>query len=245
MPTADKTPLDKIRAMLALAESERELGHEATAEAHTATAARWMAKYGIDKALAEAKAGTRAKPGNRKFRVKAPYADCQRYLLSVTAKVFGCQVVLLPTDNADELVHVFGFDTDIEQIDLLFTSLSLQMFAALKLHRIPPYYTGRSLYAERRSFLLGFPDGVRPLLEAAYGQAVAEADDSGTKGTALVLVDRSLAITDAKTAMYPKLRKTRTTYRGGSGAAGRAAGARANVHSRPQAGSGAGRALSR
>jgi hypothetical protein len=244
MTTPSANPmLDKIRAMLALAESERELGHEDTAEAHTATAARWMAKHGIDKALADAKAGTKAKPGNRKFLVKSPYADCGRYLLSTIAKAFGCQVVLLPTRNADEVVHVFGYDTDIEQIDLLYTSLLLQMSAALRLHPIAPWYTGRALYAERRSFLLGFPDGVRPLLEAAYGQATAEADDSGTVGTALVLADRSLAVIDAKTAAYPKLRTVRTTYRGGSGAAGRAAGARANVHSNRQTGAGSRAAL--
>lgn len=245
MTTPNSDLLDKVRAMLALAESERELGHTEAAESHTATAARWMAKHGIDKALAEAKQGTRARPADRKFPLRAPYADCKRVLLTRIAAAFGCQVVLVSTRTADEILHVFGFDTDLQQIDLLYTSLLLQMSSALQRHSIPPYVTGRGLMAERRSFMLGFSSGVSPLLEAAYSQAVAEADDSGTVGTELVLASRELDITAAKAAEYPKLRKVRVTYSGRSHGAGEEAGRRANIHDRPEAGSGAGRALSR
>lgn len=243
-PTKDKL-LDKVRAMLALAESERELGHTEAADAHTATATRWMARFGIDKALAESKANTRAKPGDKKFRVQAPYADAKRSLLAAVARAFGCQGVLLHTRGADELLHVFGFDTDLEQVEMLYTSLLLQMGSALARHPIPPYITGRSLMAERRSYMLGFVGGVSPRLEAAYKQAVAEADDSGTKGTALVLASREVAVKSALRDMYPNTRPTRMTYRGGSYGDGKAAGERANIHDRANVGSGSGRAIGR
>lgn len=243
--TIKASVLDKVRAMLTLAESERELGHEETADAHTATAARWMAKYGIDRALAEAKAESRSKPGDRKFRIKAPYADCKRVLLSVVAGAFGCHCILLNGRGPDEVSHVFGFDTDIEQADMLYTSLLLQMSAALRRHSIPGYITGRRLMAERRSFMLGFATGVKPRLEAAYAQAVAEADDSGTKGKGLVLASREIAVKDAMAAEYPTVRTVRVTSRGGSYGPGLDAGTRANIHDRPNVGSGSGRLLSR
>lgn len=245
MTTPNKAALlDKVRAMLALAESEREMGHEATADAHTATAMRWMAKYGIDKALAEAKANTRAKPGDKKFRIQAPYADCKRMLLAVVGGAFGCQAVVLSTRGADETLHMFGFDTDLEQVEMLYTSLLLQMASALERHHIPGFITGRALMAERRSFMLGFASGVKPRLEDAYSQAVAEADDTGTKGKELVLASREVDIRAAVKDAYPRTRSMRVTYRGRSYGDGKEAGERANIHDRAGVGAG-GRALPR
>lgn len=248
-PTVDEAKktamLERVRKILALAESERELGHEDAADSHTARAVDLMARYGIDKALAEAKASTRARPGDRKFRIKAPYADCQRVLLSVVVGAFGCQCILLNGRGPDEVLHVFGFDTDIEQADMLYTSLLLQMSAALRRHSIPSYITGRRLMAERRSFMLGFSTGVKPRLEAAYAQAAAEADDAGTKGTAMVLASREVDVRAAMEADYPNIRVVRVSTRGGSYDDGATAGARANIHDRPNVGSSSGRALSR
>lgn len=246
MTTPSKNPLlDKVRAMLALAESERELGHTETADAHTATAMRWMAKYGIDEKLAKARANASHKPVDKVFTIQAPYANTKNRLLCVVARALHCQPVLMVTRGTTERVHVFGFESDIELVEMLYTSLLLQMSGELARHQFGPWITGRALMAERRSFMFGFMLAVKPRLEAAYALAEAEADDTGTTGTALVLASRDLAVKTAMQSAYPSLRNVRTTTSGRSYGDGRAAGERANIHDRPEAGSGRTRALSR
>lgn len=237
--------LRKVRAALALAESERELGHEDTADAHTATAMRLMAKYGIDEKLAKARAKATHVPTDKVFHIQAPYANTKNRLLAVVAKALHCTPILMTTRGADERVHVFGFESDLELVEMLYTSLLLQMMSEIGRHQFPVWCTGRTLMAERRSFMFGFIVAVKPRLEAAYALAEAEADDTGTTGKELVLASRDLAVQTAVDAAYPKLRTVRATTSGRSGAAGRAAGGRANIHDRPNVGSATGRALTR
>ena len=231
-PSKDQL-LDKVRAMLSLAESERELGHEEAADAHTATAMRWMAKYGIDKAMAEARADVSHKPVDKVFLVQAPYANTKNRLLSMVAKALHCQPILLNTSGANERVHVFGYESDIQMVEMLYTSLLLQMSGALARHQFPAYVSGRALMAERRSFMFGFMGAVKPRLEAAYALAEAEADDTGTTGKELVLASRDIAVTSAVQARYSTLRMVRTTTTGRSYGPGHEAGQNANIHDRP------------
>ena len=245
MTTPTKTDiLDKVRAMLAKAEGERELGNEAYADECTAIAMRWMAKHGIDEKLAKARAHASHKPTDKVFTVQAPYASTKNRLLSLVAKALHCQPLLLQTRGATERVHVFGFESDLEMVEMLYTSLLLQMSGALARHHIAPYITGRRLMAERRSFMIGFMGGVKPRLDAAYALAEAEADDAGTTGKELVLASRDLAVKTALSTAYPNTRTVSMTYRGGSYNDGHAAGQRANIHDRPNVGGG-NKALSR
>ena len=234
--------LARVRALLAKAEATE---FEAEADALTAKAAELMAKYGIDKALAEARANVKAVPSNRIFLIDEPYSQVKAFLVAAIARALHCQCVLLATCGPKTRIHVFGFDTDIEQVDILFTSLSLQMAHATARHPIPGWLEGRGVMAERRSFMLGFVGGVRPLLEAAYALATAEADDTGTPGTALVLVRRDDAVEAAKDETYPQTRKTRITYSGRGYGKGYAAGQNANIHNRAGVGKGGTRALPR
>lgn len=238
--------LDKVRAMLSLAESERDLGHEETADAHTATAMRWMAKHGIDEKLAKARAKASHLPVDKIFTIEAPYANTKNRLLAVVARALHCEVILVATAGANERVHVFGFESDLELVELLYTSLLLQMSGALTRHPIPPYIIGRRLMAERRSFMIGFMGAVKPRLAAAYALAEAEADDSGTQGKELVLQSRDVAVKAALSNAYPTTRTVRMTYSGRSYGSGHEAGKRANIHDRPNVGSSSsGRALTR
>lgn len=236
--------LRKVRAALALAESERELGHRETADAHTATAMRLMAKYGIDEKLAKARAKSAHVPTDKVFTIQAPYANTKNRLLAMVAKALHCQPILLTTRGADERVHVFGFESDLELVEMLYTSLLLQMSGAMARHAFPLWCTGRTLMAERRSFMFGFIGAVKPRLEAAYALAEEEADDTGTTGKELVLASRDLAVKTALANAYPTLRTVRTTTTGRSYGHGHAAGERANIHDRPTVGGGA-RALTR
>jgi hypothetical protein len=244
--TPSKTELlDKIRAMLAKAEGERELGNEAYADECTAIAMRWMAKHGIDEKLAKARAHASHKPMDKVFTVQAPYANTKNRLLSVVAKALHCQPLLLHTAGADERVHVFGFESDLELVEMLYTSLLLQMSSAVARHSFPSWISGRGLMAERRSFMFGFIAAVKPRLEAAYALAEAEADDTGTTGKEIVLASRDLAVKTALSDMYPNIRTVRATTTGRSFSPGHKAGQRANIHDRPNVGAGGARALPR
>lgn len=230
MSTPDKNVmLAKVRALLAKAESTE---HEHEADALTAKATELMAKYGIDRAMAEARAHASHKPIDKVFTIQAPYANTKNRLLTVVARALHCTPVLMNTSGPTERVHVFGFESDIELVDLLYTSLLLQMSSAMARHPFPPFITGRALMAERRSFMFGFIGAVKPRLEAAYALAEAEADDTGTTGKELVLASRDLAVKTAVGDMYPNLRTVRATTTGRSYKHGHAAGERASIHDR-------------
>jgi hypothetical protein len=236
-PSKDQI-LDKVRAMLSLAESERDLGHEEAADAHTATAMRWMAKHGIDEKLAKARANTTHVPSDKVFLIQAPYASTKNRLLALVARALHCEPLLLNTAGSNERVHVFGFSSDLELVEMLYTSLLLQMSSATARHSFPYWCTGRTLMAERRSFMFGFMGGVKPRLEAAYALAEAEADDSGTTGKELVLASRDVAVKTAMSDMYPNVRTVRTATTGRSYGPGEEAGKQANIHDRPTVGGG-------
>lgn len=242
MSTPDKKAmLEKVRALLAKAESTE---HEAEADALTAKATELMAKYGIDKAMAEARANVKAVPSNKIVTIDEPYARVKSILINVIAQALNCQCVQLDTAGPKSHIHMFGFESDLEQIDMLYTSLLLQMGHAVNRYDTPLFVSGRSLMAERRSVMLGFINGVKPNLDAAYKVAVAQADDSGTKGKELVLASREAAVRAALRAEYPKTRSSKITYRGGGYEHGHEAGQNANIHNRPNVGSGS-RALPR
>jgi len=224
--------LERVRAILAKAESERELGHEEYADECTAIAMRLMAKYGIDEALAKARANVKATPTNRVFVIDEPYAGTKVLLLNAVAKALHCDGIQLSTSGPKTRYHMFGFESDIQMADMLYTSLSLQMAGAVATYRIPSWLRGRQVMAEKRSVMLGFISAVRPRLEAAYKLAETEADDTGTKGTALVLASREVAVKAALRDKYSSIRRTTTTTTGRGVGHGRAAGQQANIHDR-------------
>ena len=134
-------------------------------------------------------------------------------------------------------IHLFGYESDLFRVELLFTSLLLQASSRLAGTTAPPY---ESLAAYRRSWLAGFTAAVTQRLRAAEEQAgrAAEAaqDEERPRGrsVALVLVDRSRAVAEAVDGEYPHLRTAATRSLSGSGgASGWAAGQRADLGGRP------------
>ena len=228
----DERLLDRVRKLLAKAEDESCTPQEA--EALTAKAAELMAKYGIDQALLDAtKRPEDNKPIDRVIPVDDPYARVKRHLLGQLAVAMGCKAVY--PNNASNRVHVFGYQSDIERVELLYTSLLLQMANGL-VHTPPPSYVhGRQLMAWRRSWMLGFISAVISRVmtaeERARKQAEAEQPTTAsTPGAALVLADRALQVKAAQDKTYPELgRPSRMTYRGGGYRDGHAAGQRANL----------------
>jgi Protein of unknown function (DUF2786) len=229
-PPSDEDLLDRVRKLLAKAEAEGVTPPEA--EALTGKAAELMARYGIDRArLGAARPETDA-PADKIVTLDNPWAAVKAHLLSGLVQAMRCQCVLL--NGRSTRVHVFGYASDIERADILFTSLLVQMARALAAQQAPESHAR----AWRRSWLLGFISAVVSRVRAAEQAAAQAADAPGTQqpasgdggpSTALVLADRTLTVRRNVQQAYPRTRQTRVTYTGSGYANGYREGQRADI----------------
>jgi hypothetical protein len=219
--------LDRVRKLLAQAEDDSVTPAEA--QAFTAKAAQLMAKYGIDRALLAADRPETDQPANRILDIDNPWAREKAHLLSGLASALRCQCILLGSRPGSR-VHLFGFASDIDRTDVLYTSILIQMAHGLASAEVPEWSS--SPRAWRRSWLLGFATAViARVREAEYG-AVRAATTQGARGgekTALVLADRSLVIRRQVEEAYPVTRKARVTYTGSGYRDGYSQGQRADI----------------
>ncbi len=191
--TSHTTLLDRVRKLLAKAEAEGVTPAEA--EALTAKAAELMAKYGIDRALLAADRPETDQPASRIIDVPNPWARVQAHLLCGLGAAMRCQCILLPGSGPGARIHVFGYASDLERADMLYTSLLVQMWHGLAAAAMPEWC--RSPRAWRRSWLLGFTTAVdRPgPRRRAGGRPPGHRADSGHELEGrLVLADRTLVI---------------------------------------------------
>jgi Protein of unknown function (DUF2786) len=226
--TTSNPLLARVRKLLAKAEAEGTTPDEA--QALTAKAAELMARYGIDRALLAAQQPETDQPTNRKINVDNPWTRVQSHLLCGLASAMRCQCVILPRSGPGSRIHIFGYASDIERTDVLYTSLLIQMWHGLAAAEVPSW--ARSQRAWRRSWLLGFTSAVVARVRAAEQRAAAQAEHDHTSsgpGTQLVLADRAQVIERALATAYPATRKTRMTYSGSGYGAGYAQGQQADL----------------
>src|ERR1700759_2816457 len=143
--------LERVRKLLAKAEDDSV--PRGGAEALAAKAAELMARYGIDRALLAAARPETDRPADRVIDVPNPWADVRAHLLAGLVTAMRCQCVLLPVATGKR-VHVFGYASDLERAEMLYTSLLVQMAHGLVAAQVPP--AARSPRAWRRSWLLGY-----------------------------------------------------------------------------------------
>ena len=164
------TLLERVRKLLAKAEGDGVT--EAEAEAFTEKAAALMARYGIDRALLAAARPDTDRPANRIIDVPNPWADVRAHLLAGLVTAMRCQCVLLPVASGKR-IHVFGYDSDLERAEMLYTSLLIQMAHGLARTSVPA--TARSARAWRRSWLLGYTSAVVARVQTAEQRAASDA----------------------------------------------------------------------
>jgi len=220
--------LDRVRKLLAQAEDDAVTPAEA--QAFTTKAAELMAKYGIDRALLAADQPETDQPANRILDIDNPWAREKAHLLCGLASALRCQCILLNSTRPGSRVHIFGFGSDIERTDLLYTSVLIQMAHGLAGARVPDWSS--SARAWRRSWLLGFATAVIARVRQAEHGAVTVAT-GGAAGnsdrTAIVLADRSVVIRQQVEQAYPVTRKARVTYSGSGYRDGYERGQRADL----------------
>jgi len=235
--------LDRVRKLLTQAEDDSVTPAEA--QAFTAKAAELMAKYGIDRALLAADRPETDRPANRMLDIDNPWAREKAHLLCGLASAMRCQCILLGGSHPGSKVHIFGFSSDIERTDVLYTSILIQMSHGLAGARVPEW--SASPRAWRRSWLLGFATAVVARVRQAEHSAMVAATERGVSGSdraALVLADRSLAVRRQVEQAYPITRKTRVTYSGSGYRDGFERGQRADIGA-ARVGPAAGRTLTR
>jgi Protein of unknown function (DUF2786) len=219
--------LDRVRKLLAKAEGEGVTPEEA--QALTAKAAELMAKYGIDRALLAAQRPETDQPASRLVDIYNPWARVQAHLLCGLASALRCQCILLPSGEGQR-VHIFGYASDIERADMLYTSVLVQMWHGLIATDVPA--RAASVRAWRRSWLLGFAAAVTARVKAAEERAertASAAADGPQANAALVLADRSVVIRRNVATAYPVTRTARLTYSGNGFGAGYEQGERADI----------------
>lgn len=200
--------LAKVRALLAKAEAT---DFPAEAEAFTAKAQQLMSRHSIDAAMLAA-AG-RTSPGGpgpggpagtavRRVHLDDPYASQKAELLHVVAEANDARSVV---HQGVRIATLVGYPTDLDLVELLFTSLLLQANQAMA-------DAGRANADDRsasfrRSFLVAFAVRIRERLAEARRRAQAEG--KRTYGAALVpaLQARSDAVEAAFVELFPSTRR--------------------------------------
>jgi hypothetical protein len=226
--------LAKIRALLAKAEATE---FPAEAEALSARAAELMGKHSIDQAMLDAAEAVTepAKTAGKRVIMwdgKAEYAIHQSVLLNAIAEHNACAAVHT-TGGIGERIVIFGYTTDLDLTEMLYTSLLLQAGNALAAEDIPFGDTPRSFCT---AWWAAYASRIATRLSVMRADAERSAE-AGKPGTAVILRQRKDAVMLARKADFPQTRAGRGA-RGGKSRAGRAAGYAAG--SRASLGTGAG-----
>jgi hypothetical protein len=220
--------LDKVRKLLAKAEDPG--CTPAEAEALTDKAAQLIAKYGVDRALLAAAAPETDPLGDRVVDIGPPYALDKAGLLATVAGALRCRSVRRkrPTSQGySYAMHLFGYASDLERVELLFTSLLVQASLALSVAEIPEW---DSVAAFRRSWLAGFAFAIGERLRLAEQRAQTAPEVRDGPSVALVLADRTDRVDRRVEAAYPQLRTSAPRRLMGSGLdGGYAAGQQADL----------------
>lgn len=217
MAQATDSMLAKIRALLAKAEDSA--ATPAESEAFTAKATELIAKYGVDRAMLAASDPTTDVIGDKVVVIEGSYALDKQRLLGAVANELGCKVVYrtrYPQGKRQYQVHLFGFASDLERVDMLFTSLLVQATHGLVAAQVPEW---ENATAYRKSWLDGFSRSIALRLYRDAERAKKQAEEKVTTGpsVALVLADRSSLVDAAKNKEYGKLRQAKERTLGGSG----------------------------
>ena len=194
----DERILDKVRALLAKAEST-EFPEEA--EALSARAQELMAKYSIDQAVLAARKGYKDSPAGRRLPVDNPYESPKASLLQTIASANRCRTVWYKQLG---MSTVIGFPADMDAVELLFTSLLVQANTAMLRAGAKRNAYGRSrTRAFRQSFLIAYAIRIGERLSQATEHAEHQAATASPGQHLLpVLRARRQAVDDAIDEMF-------------------------------------------
>lgn len=219
----DQRMLARVRALLAKAEST---AFDQEAEALMAKAQELIARHAIADALLH-RADDIGEPAVRRVLLDPPYVDAKALLLSKIGDANRCRTVISIDCN---WVTVFGFDRDLDALELLGASLLTQATGAMLRHGSRTDVHGRSRTRSfRRAFLMGFAQRIGERLQAATDDTVAAA--TSEHGALLpVLAARDDRVEAVVRTAFPHLRSRASSVGSAIGwSAGKAAADHADL----------------
>ncbi|MFC5803037.1 DUF2786 domain-containing protein [Streptomyces formicae] len=200
-PGEEPRMLARIRALLAKAEAT---GYPEEAEALSAKAQELMARHSVDEALLAARTHRADAPGACRIGVDAPYETAKAILLDAVASANRCRAVW---NSALGFSTVVGFESDLEAVELLHTSLLVQCTTAMTRAEAAQRAGGRKRTKTfRQSFFLAYADRIGARLAEAASQAAQEA---GSGNLLPVLAARDVAVTAHADRLFPETVKAR------------------------------------
>jgi len=225
--TVEPKALAKIRGLLAKAEST---DFPEEAEALTAKAQDLMTRYAIDSAVLHAEQGSRVadEVRSRRVHIDKPYPDAKVALLDSVARANTVRVVWLEPLG---IASVVGLPTDLDLVELLFTSLLVQATRGMAEVGKDGSGGGRTRSRGfRRAFLLSYAMRIGERLERSSAHANEEASREYGSALVPVLRERAKAVNDVFAEMFPDtvVKESRPVDRQGW-FAGRAAADRADL----------------
>lgn len=223
-PAPEAKIAERVRALLAKAESTE---HPAEAELFTAKAQELMAKYAIDQLAVDAARGRPAgEVTSRRFDLDVPYGSAKTNLLGAAAHANRCRVVW---NGQGKVATAFGFEEDLDAVELLFTSLLTQATSAM-LHASPPKLHGSSVRSFRHAFFIAYAARIGERLDEVARAAVRAGEVEHGERLLPVLAQREEQVDAAVAQEFPRLRTHRSSVSNGRGvAAGMAAAERADL----------------
>jgi hypothetical protein len=190
----DPALLHLVRALLAKAEAT---DFPTEAEAYSAKAQELIARYSIADAVAAQTA--EVVPYARRIGLEHPYESEKAALLNAVARANRCHTVWSPELGFST---VFGFDADIDAVELLYTSLLVQGDRAMV--RAEPRSGRARRKAFRRSFLVAYAARIGDRLSVATRAAVDAAPD-----LLPVLASREAEVRETMQKVFPATVRSR------------------------------------
>ena len=203
---ADPKMLSRIRGLLAKAEAT-EFVEEA--ETFTAKAQDLMTRYAIGAALLSGAGPAATAVNSRRMHLDNPYVREKVHLLTAIGEANRVRTVWF---DRFAIATVVGTPLDLEQVDLLFTSLLVQATRAM--HAAGSRDAGATRTASfRKAFLFGFAVRIGQRLKETDSRATAEAAvDADVRIDDLlpVLAARSAAVDAEFERLFPTTRASRS-----------------------------------
>lgn len=194
---AEAKVLARVRALLSKAEST-EFAEEA--EALSAKAQELISRHSLDRLLHSAPEDGLEEIASRRLWIDAPYVVPKAQLIQAVAQANRCRAIASSELGFSTLM---GLRRDLDAVEMLVTSLLVQVSAAMLQHGRHVDRTGRSRTTSfRQSFLISYAHRIGERLEEADAQAVS---DSGRGGEVVkVIADLTVRVDAAMSEAFPQ-----------------------------------------
>lgn len=203
---ADAKVLNRIRGLLAKAEAT-DFAEEA--EIFTAKAQELMTRYAINAALLHTQNGSgNTAVHSRRIHLENPYVKEKVHLLTEIGDSNRVRTVWF---SSLAIATVVGTPLDLQQVDMLFTSLLVQATRAMQFADAQSR-SGSRTTSFRKGFLAGFASRIGQRLRDADSRATVEAADEASipvDDLLPILATKSEAVDAEFDRLFPRTRKAR------------------------------------